>query len=552
MARGPQGRPAPPGPGKGGTSVDHPSSGRHVSSSGIPTKDLYVPADTAGIDYARDIGLPGEPPYTRGVYRTMYRGQLWTIRRLSGYNTPEESNKLFHEEYRLGQTGFAVAPDMTTCVGMDCDDPRVSVDVGHSGVPVCSVEDMEALFDGLPIERASTYLADKHGLLTAMYFAVAEKRGLDIAQLRGTTANCMLAWTVLALPNQLPPQGYLRYAVDFVEWCAEHAPKWYPVSFDSYNTRDLGVNAWQELGMLFATAVDYIEEERRRGRVPLDRFVRRFSFNVAAHNDFFEEIAKLRAARRMWSRIVRERYGIQDPRCAQFRVHVQSSGSTHTTQEPYNNLIRIAYQVLAGVLGGAQSIHANGYDEGVCLPTEQSMLLSIRTEQILQMETGVTNTIDPLGGSWYVESITRELENRAGEYMRTIENMGGMARAIASGWLHNEYKAATLERSARVTSGEIPVVGVNQFRLEKAPYRVPIFRPDPQSPGRQIEKLRRLRQKRDSARVAEALRKLDEATRNGENVMPATVEAVMAKATLGELVNVQLGVYGEWPFPITG
>jgi methylmalonyl-CoA mutase, N-terminal domain len=525
---------------------------QHLSNSGIPIKEVYTPADTADVDYDKDVGLPGEPPYTRGVYRSMYRGQLWTIRRLSGFNTPEDSNKLYREEYELGQTGLAVAPDISTCVGMDCDDPRVSADVGHSGVPLCSIEDMETLLDGLPIERVSTYLAEKHGILTAMYFAVAEARGLDIAQLRGTTANCMLAWTVLNLPNQTPPQAYLRYAVDFIEWCSEHAPKWYPISFDSYNTRDLGLNAWQELGMLFATTVDYIEEEKRRGRVPLDRFVRRFSFNTAAHNDFFEEIAKLRAARRMWSKIVRERYGIEDPRCGQFRVHVQSSGSTHTTQEPYNNLIRIAYQVLAGVLGGAQSIHANGYDEGVCLPTDQSMLLSIRTEQILQFETGVTNTIDPLGGSWYMESLTNELERHAWEYMQKIEDMGGMARAIAGGWVHNEYKNATIERAGKTTSGEIPIVGVNKFRLEKEPYRVPIFRPDPQSPQVQIEKLKRLRERRDSARVAQSLKKLEEATRRGDNVVPATVEAVKAYATLGEIVNVQLRVYGEWPFPISG
>ncbi len=537
---------------RGAAVIPNKKEAQLLSSSGIPIKEVYTPGDTTEIDYNKDIGLPGEPPYTRGVYRSMYRGQLWTIRRLSGFNTPEDSNKLYREEYELGQTGFAVAPDISTCVGMDCDDPRVSADVGHSGVPVCSIEDMETLLDGLPIERASTYLAEKHGILTAMYFAVAEKRGLDITQLRGTTANCMLAWTVLNLPNQVPPQAYLRYAVDFIEWCAEHAPKWYPISFDSYNTRDLGLNAWQELGILFATTVDYIEEEKRRGRVPLDRFVRRFSFNTAAHNDFFEEIAKLRAARRMWSRIVRERYGIEDPRCGQFRVHVQSSGSTHTTQEPYNNLVRIAYQVLAGVLGGAQSIHANGYDEGVCLPTDESMLLSIRTEQILQFETGVTNTIDPLGGSWYLENLTNELERRAWEYMQKIEDMGGMAKAIASGWVHNEYKNATIERATKTTSGEIPIIGVNRFRLEKEPYRVPFFRPDPQSPQRQIDKLRQLRERRDRAKVMQALKKLEEATRRGDNVMPATMEAVKAYATLGEIVNVQLSVYGEWPFPIYG
>ena len=533
------------------SSANRPT-GQIFSSSGIPVKDVYVPADTAHIDYSKDIGLPGKPPYTRGVYPTMYRGQAWTIRRLSGFNTPEESNKLFREEFALGQTGFSVAPDMSSNIGMDSDDPRVIADVGHSGVPLCSIEDMQTLFDGLPIEKASTYLAEKHGVLTAMYFAMAEQRGLDVSKLRGTTANCMLAWTVLNLANQIPPEAYRRYAVDFVEWCADRAPNWYPASFNSYNARDCGLNAWEELGILFSCPVDYIEEERRRGRVPLDRFVRRFAFNMAAHNDLFEEVAKLRAARRMWTKIIRDRYGIKDPRCSEFRVHLQSSGSTHTTQEPYNNLIRIAYQVLAGVLGGAQSIHANGYDEGVCLPTDQSMLLSIRTEQILALETGVTNTIDPLGGSWYVEKLTTELEERGWEYLKKIEDMGGLAKAIASGWVHNEYKNASIRRAEKITSGELPIVGVNKFRLEEEPYEVPVFRPDPKAPQAQIDRLKQLKATRDNAKVAQALKKLEEVTRRGENVMPATVEAVRAYATLGEIINVQLTVHGEWPFPIYG
>jgi len=523
---------------------------QYFTESGIPVQDIYTPEDVKDIDYDKDIGVAGDPPFTRGVYPTMYRGQLWTIRRLTGYNTPEDTNKLYREEYELGQTGFSIAPDITTCVGMDADDPRVSADVGHSGVPLNSIQDMEVAFADLPIEKVSTYIAEKHGILTTMYFAMAEERGIDLKQLRGTTANDMLAWTCVNLPKQVPPKAYLRYAVDHVEWCAEVAPRWYPVSFDSYNARDMGVSASEELGMLFATAIDYIEEGKRRGRVPLDQFVRRFSFNVAAHNDLFEEVAKLRAARRMWHKIIRERYGIEDPRCAQFRVHVQSSGSTHTTQEPLNNLVRIAYQALAGVLGGAQSIHANGYDEGVCLPTEQSMLLSIRTEQILQCETGVTNTIDPLGGSYYVEWLTNEIEKRTWEYMQKIEDMGGMAEAIGTGWVHSEYKRASIERARKVGSGEISIIGVNKFRSEKELYKVPIFRPDPESPQIQIEKLKRLRKERDNAKVSETLQKLEKVTLSGENVMPATMEAIKAYATLGEIVDVQIKTYGEWPFPI--
>ena len=526
---------------------------RILSASGIPIRDIYTPGDVKDIDYDKDIGLPGQPPYTRGVYANMYRGQLWTIRRLTGYNTPEDTNKRYREEYETGQTGFSIAPDISTAVGMDPDDPRVSADVGHSGVPIYSAEDMEAVFDGLPIEKCSTFLADRvGGILTPAYFLMAERRGIPFDQVRGTTANCLCTWSSMDLQNQPPPQGFLRYAVDLIEWCSENATRWYPISFNSYNPRDNGINAVQEMGLLMATVIQYIEEERRRGRVPLDQFVRRFAFNMAVHNDFFEEIAKLRAARRMFQKIIRERYGIEDPRCGQFRVHVQSSGSTHTHQEPLNNLIRIAYQVMAGVLGGAQSIHANGYDEAVCLPTEESMLLAIRTEQIVALESNVTNTIDPLGGSYYVESLTNELEERAWEYVQKIEDVGGMVEAIKSGWVHREYKAAIIDYERKLTSDELTVVGVNKFRLEKEPYEVPVFKPDPRSPDILIERIKRLRRERDSVKVAEALQKLEEVVRSDQNTFPAIMEAVEAHATPGQLAEIQLKVYGPWCYPIAG
>ncbi|MCX5999530.1 MAG: methylmalonyl-CoA mutase family protein [Chloroflexi bacterium] len=296
--------------------------------------------------------------------------------------------------------------------------------------------------------------------------------------------------------------------------------------------------------------MQYTEEAKRRGRVPLDKFVRRYSFNTGAHNDLFEEICKLRAARRMWYKIVAERYGIKDPRCALFRVHVQSSGSTHTTQEPLNNLIRIAYQVMAGVLGGAQSIHANGYDEGICLPTEQSMLLSIRTEQIVALESNVTNTIDPLGGSYYVESLTNEIEKRAWDYIRKIEDMGGMAQATSSGWVHREYRDATIAHERKLASGDTTVVGVNKFRLEKELYQVPILKWDPQAPYTQIEKLKIYKRQRDQAKLAKALQALEDVTRSDRNVFPAVMDAVRAHATLGEIANIQTKVYGVWRYPI--
>ncbi|MBL7120131.1 MAG: methylmalonyl-CoA mutase [Dehalococcoidia bacterium] len=525
-----------------------------LSGSGIPIKAIYIPEVLKGASYEKDIGLPGQPPFTRGVYPTMYRGRLWTIRRYSGVNTPEDTNELYRREYELGQTGFSMAYDVPTGFGLDSDDPRAFADVGDAGVPVSSLEDMEITFEGLPLDKVGTALeaSTMAGCpLTAMYLTVAEKRGYDLGQLRGTTLNDLCASATCAgNAYQIPPQALLRLSADFIEWCCDVAPKWHPMCLDSYPYREQGINAIQELGLILATAIQYLEEGKRRGRVPLDRFVRRFAFNMGIHNDFFEEIAKLRAGRRMWYRIAKERYGIDDPQCWLFRLHVQSAGCTHTTQEPLNNLVRIGYQMLAACLGGAQSMHANGYDEGVCLPTEQSMLLSIRTGQILQHETGVINTVDPLGGSWFVESLTNEIEQRTWEYIQQIEDMGGMAEAISSGWVHREYKQAMLEHERKVASGETAIVGVNRFRLEKEPYDVPIFRPNPKSPDIQVERLRRLKKERDNARVEQALRKLEEVSRIDQNVMPAVMEAVKAYATVGEVHDVWRRVFGLWAGPM--
>lgn len=521
------------------------------SASGIPIKELYTPKDVQNLDYDRDIGLPGQPPYTRGVYKSMYRGQLWTIRRLSGFNTPEDTNKLYREEYEIGQTGFSIAPDISTASGMDPDDPRIAADVGHAGVPIYSIDDMEKVFEGLPIEKVSTYLADRvGGLLTPAYFIMAQNRGIPLDKVRGTTANDLCTWSAIELANQPTPLTFLRLSTDLIEWCATNAPGWYPVSMNSYNPRDNGISAIQELGMLMADVIQYMDEAKRRGRLPLDQFSRRFAFNMACHNDFFEEICKLRAARRMFRKVITERYGITDPRCGQFRVHVQTSGSTHTHQEPLNNLMRIAFQSMAGVLGGAQSIHANGYDEAVCLPTDQSMLLSVRTEQIIALETNVTNTIDPLGGSYFVESLTNEIEERAWEYVAKIEEQGGLAKAITNGWIHREYKTAIIDYERRLRANEINIVGVNKFRLEKEPYKVPIFRYNPKSGDILTERIKAHRAKRDPNKVAKALANLEEVMRTEENTVPAIMEAVKAQATPGELAAIPLKIFGNWTYPI--
>jgi len=531
-----------------------PGEGQVKSGSGIPIKDVYTPGDLSGTDYGRDIGPPGRPPFTRGVYPDMYRGKLFTIRRYSGVNTPEETNELYRHEYELGQTGFPMAFDVPTGFGLDSDDARAHADVGNDGVPVSSLEDMEITFQDLPLDRVGTALeaSTMAGCpLTAMYLIVAEKRGYDLRQLRGTTLNDLCASATCASNAfQIPPHDLLRLSADLIEWCCEVVPKWHPMCLDSYPYREQGIDAVQELGLILATAMQYIEEGRRRGRVPLDQFVRRFAFNMGIHNDFFEEIAKLRAGRRMWYRIAKERYGIEDPQCWLFRLHVQTSGCTHTTQEPLNNLMRIAYQMLAACLGGAQSMHANGYDEGVCLPTEQSMLLSIRTGQILQHETGVVSTVDPLGGSWYVESLTNEIEERTWDYIKKIEDMGGMAEAIRSGWVHREYKEAMLDHESRVAHGDVVLVGLNRFRLEKEPYQVPIFEPNRKSPDIQVERLRRLRGQRDNDAVRRTLDNLAEVSRTDENVMPAVMEAVRAYATVGEVHDVWRELFGLWAGPM--
>jgi len=524
------------------------------STSGIPINRVYAPGDLPGFSYEHDLGKPGAAPYTRGIYPNMYRGRLWTIRRYSGFGTPEETNELYRREYELGQTGFSIALDSVTEAGLDSDDPRVAADVGAGGVPVDSLVDMEIMFDGLPIDKVATAIIAQTMScypLHAMYFVMAEKRGLDIKTLDGTSQNDITtSLGCLYLADQIAPRYQMRFCIDLIEWCVEHAPHWHPVSFDSYNYREQGIDAVQELGLLLATAISYVEEERKRGRLTLDQFIRPCTFDMGCHNDFFEEIAKFRAARRMWYKIARERYGTTDPRCWQFRFHAQSAGCTHTYQEPFNNLVRIAYQVMACALGGAQSVHANGYDEGLCLPTEQSMLLSIRTEQILQQETNIINTADPLGGSYYVEALTNEVESRTWEYIKKIEDMGGIVPALETGWVHREFLKAMDDHQRKVTSGEIKVVGVNYLPLEEEPYRAPIFRPNLQAAEVQKAKLEKLRRERDNHEVEQALKELGEVTSSEENIMPAVMRAARAYATVGEICNVWRQIYGLWRNPM--
>ena len=526
-----------------------------TTASGIPVKTVYTPADVAGMNYNELLGLPGEPPYTRGVYPLMYRGKKWTIRQFTGFTTPEETNKRFKYEYEMGQTGLSIAFDAVTENGLDSDDPRAEADIGAGGVPCNSIQDMHAMFDGLPIDKLNTGVIGNPQAslpLSAMYFVMAEERGIGLTRLGGTTQNDLLLFTVCNSPiDQLPPRHLIRLSVDLVEWCAQHMPKWNPVSIASYNYRENGLNAYQELAYMLSNAIAYLEEGLKRKRLGVDELAPAFSFHLAGHNDFFEEIAKFRAARRMWYRLIKDRYGAQNSRSQILRFHVQTSGSTHTYQQPYNNIVRIAYQVLAAALGGAQSIHANSFDEAICLPTEESVLLSIRTQQVAQLETNIMNVADPLGGSFYLENLTNKLEERAWEYLKKIEDKGGLVEALQSGWVHQDWREGMEDYGRKVANGTIPIVGVNSFQMKEESYNFPVFRPDPRAAEILSSKLESLRKSRNNRNVREALDALRAVSQGKENVMPAVMEAVRARATLGEICNVWRDIYSTWADPLT-
>ena len=518
------------------------------TASGIPVKRLYTPEDIAGLDYEKDLGFPGQSPYTRGIYPTMYRGKLWTIRQFSGLNAADATNERYKLLYKVGITGFAIAFDNATLVGVDPDVPGAKHEVGTGGVNVFSLKDMEELFDGIPIDKISTAVIPIIWTtcpLTAMYFAMAQKRGVDLSQLDGTTEGDPLTFGACSSITIVPFRDMMRLCGDLVEWCAVNVPKWHSVSFTSYNYREAGVNAYQEIAGLMASAVATVEEVINRGRgLGVDDFVPGFTFHLSSAIDFFEEIAKMRAARRMWYRIIKERYGASNPRALQLRFHIQTAGSSLTYQQPLNNIVRVAYQALAASLGGAQSVHACSYDEALCIPGEESVTLSIRTQQIAQYETNVANVIDPLAGSYYVEWLTDEVEKRAWEYLKKIEEQGGFVKVVESGWLRAETEREIIKHEEEIKSGEKQVVGVNCFQQEEETRKVSFFRRDPKVHERQKERLIRLKRERDNEQVKKALTELHEVTKSGQNVMPAVMKAVRAYATLGEICSVWMDVFG--------
>ncbi len=514
--------------------------------SGLETDRIYTPEHAADLDYARDLGFPGEYPFTRGIQPTMYRARPWTIRQYAGFGTPEATNERFKFLLSQGQPGLSVAFDLPTQMGLDSDDERAAGEVGQVGVAIDSLADMETVFDGIPLDRVSTSMTINAPapILAAMYVAVADKQGVPHDKVSGTTQNDVLKEYVARGTFIYPPKPSLRLAADLIAWCATDAPRFNAISLSGYHMREAGSTAVQEIAFSFANAIAYIEAVTERG-IDVDTFAPRLSWIFNTHINFFEEIAKYRALRRLWARIMKERFGASDPRSMMLRTHTQTGGSTLTAQQPENNIVRAAVQALAAALGGVQSMALSCYDEALAIPTEKAQKIAVRTQQIIAEEIGVTDTVDPMAGSYYLEWLTDELERRAVEEMDKIEKMGGAVEAIDSGYYQKAILDEAYQWEQDVNSGERVVVGVNKYRDDDEP-EPDYFRVDQTLADRQREKLERLRSERDSERAKAALAQLRTAAEGSENMMPVIIEAVHAYCTLGEICGAMRGVFGEY------
>jgi len=508
---------------------------RFETSSGIEIRDLYTPADTADLDEAGDLGRPGELPYTRGVQATMYRSRLWTMRQYAGFASAEETNRRFRYLLEQGQTGLSVAFDLPTQMGFDSDAPEAEGEVGRVGVPISSLADMETLFDAIPLGVVSTSMTinSTAAILVALYVSAAERQGVARADVSGTVQNDILKEYIARGTWIYPPVPSMRLVTDIFEFGARELPRWNTISISGYHMREAGATAAQELAFTLADGIAYVEAALERG-LDVDAFAPRLSFFFAAWSELFEEVAKFRAARRMWARIIKERFGSSNVRSMACRFHVQTAGSSLTAQSVDNNVVRTTLQALAAVLGGAQSLHTNSRDEALALPTEASVRLALRTQQILAYEAGVTETPDPLGGSYFVESLTDELEAAALEYLDEIDAAGGTLKALEAGFQQRAIQEAAYRTQLAVDRGDQIVVGVNRFRDEET-HTPPIQRIDPDGERRQVEGLRRVRAERDPAAWTAAIGRLDDAARGTENLLPPIIEAVQAYATVGEI-----------------
>jgi methylmalonyl-CoA mutase, N-terminal domain len=523
---------------------------RFTSLSGLEIARLYGADDLKGWDAHSDLGAPGEFPYTRGVYSTMYRGRLWTMRQFAGFGSAEDTNRRFQYLLQHGQTGLSVAFDMPTLMGLDSDDPLARGEVGHCGVAVSSLADMERLFEGIPLDQVTTSMTinGPAAILFAMYLAVAERRGIPVARLGGTLQNDILKEYIAQKEWLFPPEPHLRLIIDTVAYCSRAMPKWHPISISGYHIREAGSTAVQELAFTLYDGLTYVDAAVKSG-LNVDAFAPRLSFFFNVHNDLFEEIAKFRAARRLWARELEQRYHPKDPRSLQLRCHAQTAGCSLMAQQPLNNVVRTTLQALAAVLGGAQSLHTNSMDETLALPTEDSVKLALRTQQILAHESEVTNTVDPLGGAYYVESLTDRLEEGAREYFRRLDQMGGMVRAIEQGFPQREILEASLRYQGEVERKERVIVGVNEY-VEPDEPPIPTLKIGPEVEQSQAKSLADLRARRDSFRMAGTLQALQEAAAGDENLMPYLIDAVKAQATLGEICAALKEVFGTYREPV--
>jgi methylmalonyl-CoA mutase N-terminal domain/subunit len=513
--------------------------------SDLPVERLYTPADTADLDYLRDIGFPGEYPFTRGVQPTMYRGRLWTMRQYAGFAAAEESNRRYKYLLEQGQTGLSVAFDLPTQIGYDSDHEFSLGEVGKVGVAIDSLADMEVLFGGIPLDKVSTSMTINAtaAVLLAMYMVVGEKQGVSGDRLTGTIQNDILKEYAARGTYIFPPQPSMRIITDIFAFCTEHVPRWNTISISGYHIREAGSTAVQEVAFTLANGIAYVEAAVKAG-LKVDDFGPRLSFFFNSHLDFLEEIAKFRAARRLWARIMKERFGAKNPRSLMLRFHTQTAGCTLTAQQPANNIVRVAFQALAAVLGGTQSLHTNSMDEAFSLPTEEAVAIALKTQQLVGYETGVADTVDPLAGSYYLENLTSRIEAGAEEYIQRIEGLGGAVAAVEKGFIQREIQDSAYRYQRAVEEGRRVVVGVNKFQTEDVEPGN-LLRVDPSVGERQVQKLKKLRAERDNAAVDKALAALERAARGTDNLLPPIVEAVRCYTTLGEICNVLRGVFGE-------
>jgi methylmalonyl-CoA mutase, N-terminal domain len=520
-----------------------------VTTSSEPINRVYTPADVRELEFERDLGMPGEYPYTRGVHATMHRGRLWTMRMFAGFGTAKETNQRFKFLLDQGQTGLSIAFDLPTLMGYDTDAPESLGEFGKCGVAISSLKDMEILLDGIPLDKVSTSMTinSPAAVIWAMYIAAAEKQGVHPQQLRGTIQNDILKEYIAQKEYIFPPEPSMRLVTDTIEFGTEALPQWNTISISGYHIREAGSTAAQELAFTLADGFEYVRWAIERG-LDVDSFAPRLSHFFNAHNDFFEEIAKYRAARRIWAKEMSETFGAKNPRSWLMRFHTQTAGVSLTAQQPENNVVRVAIQALAAVLGGTQSLHTNSMDEALALPSEHAVTVALRTQQIISEESGVINTIDPLGGSFFVETQTNRIEQQAYDYFRRIEELGGMLPAIEKGFFQSEISDAAYRYQREIDQGLRNVVGVNAY-AEDQPLSIPLLKIDPAGYQRQVTRLEKLRLDRDNARVGQTLDQLRIACQGTENTMPYILEAVRAYATLGEIIGVMKDVFGVYEEP---